>query len=67
MTSLDDSRNRNTRKKAITSLDERRNKNTRKKAIKRRSTYLVKTIVRLVSASNKCKREMKTSIENWTA
>jgi len=52
------------RKNAMTSLDESRKRNTRKKIIKKRSAYLVKTIVLLVSASNKCKREMKTSIEN---
>jgi len=52
------------RKKAITSFDERRKRNTRKKAIKETSKYLLKTISFLVTASNMCKSERKTSMEN---
>jgi hypothetical protein len=48
----------------MTSLDERRKRNMRKKPMRKRSTYLLKTTAFLVSVSNKCKRDRKTSIEN---
>jgi hypothetical protein len=48
----------------MTSFDESRKRNTRKNAIKNRSKYLLRTISFLVRASNRCKSERKTSMEN---